>query len=126
MPMPRVHQCEFCRASFSPRPQVKRPRACPQPNCQDARQKANEQAWRQRNPGVFDGKYHDLMRKLRTSRIEVIAREVSLALDLGARLLGKGFDAANAIVILVRIFSDLGVRAANKLWPAEKTCAALT
>ncbi len=126
MQMQRVHRCEFCRGSFSPRPQVKRPRACARPDCQDARQKANGRAWRQRNPGLFDGKYHELMRKLRTSRIEAIAHEISRALDLGARLLGKGFDAASAVVILVRIFADLGVRAANKLWPTEKTCAAQT
>lgn len=53
----RKRPCRFCRRWFQPDPRLgSRQYACSSKACQDARQKANEQAWQERHPGYFRGR----------------------------------------------------------------------
>src|SRR5438128_9168259 len=46
--------CCICRRWFRPDPRIgSRQRACRRPECQDARRKRKQKAWRERNPDYF-------------------------------------------------------------------------
>ena|SRR5258708_1195188 len=48
--------CSICRRWFVPNPRVgARQRACEKPECQGARRKKSQAAWRKRNPDYFMG-----------------------------------------------------------------------
>ena len=66
----QMHQCEFCGASFCPRPQVKKPRACGRLGCQKKRQKSNELDWRNRNLTQSDPQYHRLRKLARLKQLK--------------------------------------------------------
>jgi len=54
MPDSRKKPCCVCRRWFRPDRRVgSRQRACGQPDCQSARRKKKQKAWRQRNPDYF-------------------------------------------------------------------------
>ena len=108
--------CEFCSSIFRPRPQVKRPRACGKINCQGARQKANEKAWREQNLGPYDGAYHAAKRALRAAKLKAILAAIMDALKVGSRMRGVQLQFEQIEEFLSQTFSELGSRRANKLW----------
>lgn len=110
-----MHKCEFCHSKFTPRPQVKNARACGKKVCQKARQKANEEAWHSRNPGIYDAKYHQVKRRDRLRRMSEIVTRFSKCLETGATLLGEEFELKAIAILLTRFFLKLGIRFTNKL-----------
>ncbi len=113
-----MRNCEFCNATFQPRPQVKRPRACASPECQKKRQSRNEKDWRDRHgedSAPFDFK---AWRSEKKKRLEHLAKDLSDLLKKGATFMGRGlFDQDLLGEILLQGLYKLGLRAANKLWP---------
>lgn len=109
-----MHECEFCFSQFTPRPQVKNARACGKRGCQQARQKSNEKAWHAKNPGLYDGKYHQVQRISRIRRIREVAHKFSNCLKTGATMLGVHIEGADIFGLLLSFFSDLGIRSTNK------------
>jgi hypothetical protein len=114
---PRVHQCEFCGASFHPRAQVKNPRACERAECQRRRQRSNELAWRQRNDVVSDPEYHRVCRRARLKRLEQIAVVLSRCLSTGATFLNQKISFESMQGVLLEFILELGIRKINKFWP---------
>jgi hypothetical protein len=112
-----MHACEFCLSDFEARPQVKSPRACPKPDCQRKRQRANERAWHERNPVYSDVKYHQAKREERVNRILAVVAALKRCLEVGGSLLGLSFKPAEFAPALERWFLRLGVRQINKFWP---------
>src|SRR5213594_2276504 len=54
MPDARKRPCCICRRWFRPDPRIgSRQQACRRPECQAARRKKKQRAWRQRNPDYF-------------------------------------------------------------------------
>src|SRR2546425_9807633 len=54
MPDARKRPCCICRCWFRPDPRIgSRQRACPNPDCQNARRKKKQKAWRERHPDYF-------------------------------------------------------------------------
>ena len=108
--------CEFCSLDFNPRPQVKTPRACSHSRCQDARQKANEKAWREQNNGPYDGAYHTAKRSLRAAKLKGMLTAFMDALKVGSRMRGLDIQVEKFETFLRQAFLELGSRRANKLW----------
>ena len=108
--------CEFCSAVFRPRPQVKSPRACDKVNCQAARQKANEKAWREQNHRLYDRVYHAAKRSLRLSKLKELLTAFMDALKVGSRLKGLDLRFEQIEECLSQTFLELGSRRTNKLW----------
>ena len=53
----RKKPCTICRKWFLPDPRIgKRQRACRKPECQEARRKKTQAAWRDKNPDYFIGR----------------------------------------------------------------------
>jgi hypothetical protein len=53
-----VKRCLFCGQYFTPDRRVKdRQKACRRPDCKKARKKAAQEAWTEKNPGYFHGRY---------------------------------------------------------------------
>lgn len=53
-----VKRCLFCGQYFTPDQRVKeRQKACPNPECKKKRKKTAQDAWVQKNPGYFTGRY---------------------------------------------------------------------
>ena len=56
--MPVAKQCLFCGKYFAPDHRIKeRQKACPSPECKKKRKKTSQDAWVQKNPGYFTGRY---------------------------------------------------------------------
>ena len=110
-------KCGFCHTEFTPRPQVKRPRACS--SCQKRRQRENEKAWKQRNLGLYDGKYHRRQRDDRTKEFKARIEQLVRCIEVGSSFLGAVFsDESKAEFkawLLIAVLGA-GVRRANKLW----------
>ena len=54
MPDARKRPCCICRCWFRPDPRIgSRQRACPNPDCQNARRKKKQKAWRESHPDYF-------------------------------------------------------------------------
>src|SRR5213594_3638119 len=54
MPDARKRPCRICRRWFRPYPRIgSRQQACRRPECQAARRKKKQKAWRERNPDYF-------------------------------------------------------------------------
>jgi len=53
-----VKRCLFCGQYFTPDRRVKdRQKSCGRPECWKARKKKAQEAWTERNPGYFQGRY---------------------------------------------------------------------
>lgn len=53
-----VNRCLFCGRYFAPDCRVgHRQKACPRPECRKARKKAAQEAWTEKNPDYFQGRY---------------------------------------------------------------------
>lgn len=110
--------CTICGENFTPRPQVKRPKACFKWSCQRDRQKANEIAWRERSQERYDGKYHSLQRASRLKRLKEMVIKLMECLAIGGRMKNIHFDGGCLEVLLLRALERLGIRACNKFWTA--------
>lgn len=110
-------KCEFCHTSFCPRPQVKRPRACK--DCQGLRQQANELDWRERNPNIFDEKYHAIKKKEREATLAEFSKLAVKYLSTGALLVGVSINIEKVGPKILELFLSIGIREINKLWPAN-------
>jgi hypothetical protein len=112
-----MHDCEFCLTEYVPRSQVKNPRACPA--CQKERQKENEKSWKQKNLGLYDGRYHRLQREGRKRQILTQINQLVQCIELGCTLLGTAFSEKSPADFkdwLMSAILTLGVRRANKFW----------
>ena len=110
--------CEFCNTEFTPRPQVKNPRACS--NCQKLRQRSNEKSWRTKHLGIYDSKYHKAKRAVRQLAIRTKVKDVIRCIKVGGTLLGLNLSEEiqqSMIDLFFKFLSDLGIRHANKFWP---------
>ena len=114
-----MHCCEFCLADFEVRPQVKKPRACQKPECLKKRQCANEREWRGRHLGLYDSKYHEVMRGRRLERIQLIATAFQKCIQIGVNLTGMDLKLAEFGVAFEKFLLGLGVRQINKFWMLE-------
>ena len=114
--------CEFCNNPFCPRPQVKNPRACQNKKCQRARQKANVNEWRTRNPGLYDKIYHKAKRDNRKKLIETTVNDIIECLKIGSTFLYCTVNEKLFASFLIRFFQNLGIKAVKKLWNVKKTC----
>ena len=112
-----MHSCEFCLTEYVPCPQVKKPRACS--NCQKRRQRENEKAWKQKNLGLYDGKYHRDQRDERKGEVKARIEQLVRCIEVGSTILGTVFsddsraEFKNWLLIAVL---GVGTRRANKLW----------
>jgi CDP-diacylglycerol pyrophosphatase len=53
-----VKRCLFCGRYFTPDYRVKdRQKSCGRPECKKARKKKAQEAWTEKNPGYFQGRY---------------------------------------------------------------------
>ncbi len=118
-----MYRCEFCHCQFASRPQVKRPRACPEPECQRRRQRTNEREWRERHVGYADAKYHSVRREQRHRRIGAILEVLMKCISVGKDLLGMKIITEEFKEFLARFLLQLGVRQINKFWPVENVDA---
>jgi hypothetical protein len=113
----RVHQCEFCGASFHPRHQVKNPRACMRAECQKKRQRSNELEWRQNNAAVSDPQYHHICKLARLKRLRQISELLGRCIRTGAAFLNEKFLFESMQEVLLQFLLELGIRKVNKFWP---------
>jgi hypothetical protein len=111
-----MHRCEFCHACYHARPQVKHPRACQ--NCQEKRQRENEKAWHFKYKSRFDREYHEIQRGVRRKRFLEMASSLCKWIRTGALMCGTSFSFHGWEAILAKFLQELGIRNANKLWPA--------
>ena len=108
-----MHICEFCNTFYTPRPQVKRPRACK--NCQQKRQKANEKAWRERNRGLYDRKYHAVLRERRCQTIQCIISMFMKVIKIGSTFIGQEINTDQIEQYFSELFRSLGIRKLKKV-----------
>ena len=108
--------CEFCKISFNPRPQVKKPRACPKKTCQRARQRSNEKEWRYRNLNLYDSKYHRIKRSQRKSKLNEIGELAKRCMEVGKTFLEIDFDLNELHRLFEKFIFSLGIRLVNKFW----------
>ena len=111
-----VHQCEFCGASFCPRPQVKKPRACARLDCQKKRQRSNELDWRDRNSTRSDPHYHRIRKQARLKQLKSASVIFCRCFSTGATLLGEALSVDDFEEIFFQLLMRLGLRRVNKLW----------
>lgn len=90
-----MHKCEFCHIQFTPRNQVKNPRACLTENCQKLRQRDNEKSWKQKHLDQYDKEYHEIQREKRTQEIEDILKSLLDCIKAGIRFFGKNIQFDN-------------------------------
>lgn len=112
---PKVN-CNICNETYTPRPQVKSPKACFKLSCQEERQKANEISWRSRNREAYDGKYHSIQRASRAKKLNEIVRRFLECLSIGGRMKNFHFDLTSLQVFLTQVLARHGSRACNKFW----------
>jgi transposase-like protein len=110
--------CEFCHQEYPPRPQVKKPRACPK--CQKQRQQANEKAWKEKHIGLYDGKYHRIQREQRRRVLQATIAAIRKCLEVGNRFLNLSVVVEELMMELSDFIFSMGVRRANKFWPVLK------
>lgn len=110
-----MHKCEFCNASFLPRPQVKRPRACGK--CQVKRQRENEKEWRINNKGLNSGAYFRNWRLARQELFQMLTNQILALIKIGITFQKQTIDIDAVSSIILEGLVALGVRHANKLYP---------
>lgn len=113
-----MRNCEFCHTEFYPRPQVKKPRACP--CCQVQRQRSNEKDWRNRNPKYSMAMYHEIMRRKRERKIRAVTEALSDCIKVGREMSGLKFESKELAALLSEFIVGLGVRRLNSLLGARR------
>jgi 16S rRNA U516 pseudouridylate synthase RsuA-like enzyme len=99
---------------------VKNPKACK--DCQKARQRANEKAWRNKHLGLYDGKYHQVKRECRKVEIQAKVKDLARCIEVGGTLLGVAITKeikATFQEIFLKFLIGIGIRRANKFWPLK-------
>lgn len=109
--------CEICHKSFTPRPQTKKARACPDRECQDQRQSLNEKEWRSKNKADYGAKYYARYRMDRLRYFTELVERILKALRAGCTLLHESFSIEDFKEVLTPFLLRLGIRRANKLCP---------
>lgn len=105
--------CEYCNATFTPREQVKRPRACNNSKCQKMRQRDNEKAWREKNKGLYDKKYYQIKSFERQKNLTTIINKIAEAIVIGFRF--EGQDLSEYFDYICKLLTSVGIRKLNKL-----------
>ena len=113
-------KCEFCNNFYSPIPQVKNPRACKNPKCQEKRQRANVKEWREKHRGLYDGKYHRIQRQKRFNKLKELAKKICECIKVGKEFLNQRFNLDVFKEYFHGFLLELGIRNANKLWSDAK------
>lgn len=109
--------CNFCGIEYSPRPQVKKPKACKKKGCQTLRQRCNEREWRVKNHFRFDGKYYRDWRKSANKRRNEFKSTLIEALSLGLNFREIcEFDIDQISALFSDFVQTLGLRPINKSW----------
>ena len=116
-----MHKCEFYHIEFSPRPQVKNPRACKLDQCQVKRQRSNEKAWKDKHSQEYDKEYHETQRDKRSRAIEMVLDTILKCLDIGSKLTGKSIQINDFKAYFTTFLFKLGLRRINKFWNTENT-----
>ncbi len=114
-----MHKCEFCHIEFSPRPQVKNPRACKLDQCQAQRQRSNEKAWKERHSNEYDKEYHSIQRDKRLKAIEKVLESILKCFEVGSKLTGKNIHIDDFKAYFATFIFRLGIRRINKFWNNE-------
>ena len=114
-----MHKCEFCHIEFSPRPQVKNPRACKLDQCQTQRQRSNEKAWKLKHSSEYDKEYHEIQRDKRLKAIEKVLESIMKCFDVGSKLIGKNIQINDFKAHITTFLFSLGIRRINKFWDIE-------
>jgi len=117
-----LHRCEFCQTEYRPRAQVKNPKACLNADCQRARQRANEKAWREQHTHLSSKEYHRVRRKQRAHKLQAVVASILKCLEVGARFLNQPVEHGAFLEFLEAFVLELGIRRANKFWPGEIVC----
>jgi hypothetical protein len=111
-----MNTCEFCGSDYSPRRQVKNPRACRKRLCQSRRQTANEREWREKNDKRFGAGYFSCWRKRSFRRRLEVRQSLIEALRIGMSFLGRQiFDIGFLSEFITDFVRSLGMRIVNKL-----------
>lgn len=108
-----MHRCEFCHVMFESRPQVKQPRACK--DCQGKRQRRNEEDWRGRHKGIYDGKYQQIQKKERLKKLKEMAERIIKLIEVGKGFLGEALDLKEMGELLHRFFIYCGIRSIKQV-----------
>lgn len=114
---PRCVSCEFCGDLFLPRPQIKKPRACSHEKCQQARQKLNQQEWRQRENVYYPNDYHRKKRRERSKKLGFLAKMLCDLLSIGAKMKHVLISKSHLSAIMTQALGSLGILGAKKLCP---------
>ncbi len=113
--------CEICKEEFTPRPQIKNPRACSKYACQRERQRRNERDWREKNADLYDRIYHQIQKQKREEKMELILNTIMALLEVGQRFHRMYLNLSKARVFFFEILKSLGLRRINKLWISKAT-----
>ena len=114
-----MHTCEFCHTQFTPRSQVKTPRACNKDMCQRQRQRDNERSWRERHKHLEDKNYHQIRRHQRRKKIHDIGQLIFKCMAVGREFLGIPIYMENMRTHFIDFLLELGIRRINKLCSLE-------
>jgi hypothetical protein len=115
-----MHCCEFCHIQFTPRNQVKNPRACVTEKCQKLRQRDNEKTWKQKHLDQYDKEYHEIQRDKRDKEIEDILNSILKCIEVGINFLGQKIEFQNFKVYFTTFIFKLGIRQINKFWNSKE------
>ena len=121
MPNARMHECKYCSTIYEPRPQVKNPQACGKEECQKARQRDNENAWREKNKAHYGKDYFEQQRAERDGLIQAVVADVVRCIEVGKEFLSETskleeFNLDKFKNALEYFFLSLGIRKTNKFW----------
>ena len=110
--------CKYCNTSYSPRAQVKNPKACNKRECQEKRQRENEKNWHEKHNDLYskNKKYHQEKRVYRHERINEIIKLFMKALLAGLTFCNEKIDRSTFDSLIINYFRDLGIRQINKFW----------
>ncbi len=114
-----MHICEFCNTTFEPRPQTKKPRACNNDKCQKKRQAVNEKEWRCKHQDLSSPRYHQIRRKQRQDKIDLILNVLIRCFSIGKEFLDIPLLIQDFSNILAKLLSRLGIRSINKFWSID-------
>jgi hypothetical protein len=112
--------CEFCKEEFTPRAQVKNPRACNKQSCQRKRQKINEKEWRERNRELYDKKYHNIMKQKRMELLLKYSKKLLNLIEIGRTFLGEALEIEIFKDYIFKFFIQLGIKNVKKFWIQDK------
>lgn len=116
----KLHTCEICGDFFTPRPQIKNPRACEKKSCQKARQRLNEREWREKNRPFIDPSYFRLKRQERHKVLRRITDKLFECLRIGNTFLGSPVNLDKLRTFFFQFLKALGIRTAKKFCRPSK------